>query len=190
MPVDGDVLHLNRTHPIVEGLAAHVLESALDRAIEAPAHRAGVIRTRAVAKRTTLVLARLRFHLLVRDRTNQERRLLAEDLTLAAFAGSPEAAEWLPGEGVEALLAAEPIGNLKVDSVVQHLSSILDGIDILRPKLASIAKERGKALLDAHKRVRKIAKGGSRTLGIDPHHAVDILGLYVYLPADSAGAAK
>jgi superfamily II DNA or RNA helicase len=183
-------LLLTRTHPIVEGLAAHVLESALDRAIEAPAHRAGVIRTKAVLKRTTLVLARLRFHLLVRDRNNQERRLLAEDLTLAAFAGSPEAAEWLPGEGVEALLAAEPVGNLKVDSVVQHLSSILDGIDILRPKLASIAKERGKALLDAHKRVRKIAKGGSRTLGIDPHHAVDILGLYVYLPADSAGAAK
>jgi superfamily II DNA or RNA helicase len=185
---EGTVL-LTRTHPIVEGLAAHVLESALDRAVDAPARRAGVIYTREVAKRTTLLLVRLRFHLLVKDRNDQERRLLAEDLTLAAFAGSPASAEWLPAESIEAFLAAEPSDNITVDAATLALDRILEDIDVIRPKLAAIAKERGKALLDAHKRVRKIARGGSRTLGIDAHDAFDILGVYVYLPAKS-GASK
>ena len=181
-----DTFLLTRTHPIVEGLAAHVLETALDTSAEAPARRAAVIRTHAVQKRTTLVLARLRFHLLGKDRQDQDRRLLAEDLALAAFSGSPESAVWLPPDQVEALLAVEPSANIAADAAREHLGRILTGFEALRPKLLEIAKARGKALLDAHKRVRKIAKGGARTTGIDPHEAVDVLGIFVFLPDGAA----
>jgi len=180
---------LTRTHPIVEGLAAHVLETALDPGMAAIARRAGVIRTRAVEKRTTLLLVRLRFHLLGRDRQGNERRLLAEDLALAAFTGSPENAVWLPPEAAAPLLAAEPNANTVEDIARTHIERILAGFDALRPRLAEIARERGKALLDAHRRVRKVAKGGERTTGIEAHDAVDVLGIFVYLPLDTRGAS-
>ncbi|KYF49446.1 hypothetical protein BE08_33020 [Sorangium cellulosum] len=181
-------LLLTRTHPVVEGLAAHVLETALDPALEGIARRAGVVRTRAVQKRTALLLARLRFHILGRDRHDHERRLLAEDLALAAFTGSPESPAWLPLDAAEPLLEAEPHANVPADAARVQIERVLAGFDALRPRLAEIAKARGKALLDAHRRVRKVAKGGDRTLGIEAHDAVDVLGVFVYLPADIAGA--
>ena len=128
----------------------------------------------------------MRFHLLGKDRQDQDRRLLAEDLALAAFSGSPESAVWLPPDQVEALLAVEPSANIAADAAREHLGRILTGFEALRPKLLEIAKARGKALLDAHKRVRKIAKGGARTTGIDPHEAVDVLGIFVFLPDGAA----
>ncbi|MCK6591349.1 MAG: helicase SNF2, partial [Polyangiaceae bacterium] len=185
---DGTLL-LTRTHPIVEGLAAHVFETALDPSMEAIARRAGVVRTRAVPKRTTLVVSRLRFHLVGRDRQGHERRLLAEDLALAAFTGSPEKAEWLAPGAVEPLLTAEPHANIDPDTAREHVARIVEGFDALRPRLAAIADERGKALLDAHRRVRKVAKGGDRTVSIEAHDAVDVLGVFVYLPVEAGGAA-
>lgn len=180
---------LTRTHPIVEGLAAHVLETALDPSLEAIARRAGVLCTRAVQQPTTLLLVRLRFHLLSRDRQGHEHRLLAEDLALAAFSGSPENAVWLPSEDAAPLLAAEPNANVPPDAARAQIERILEGFDALRPRLAEIAKERGKALVAAHRRVRKVERGGERTTGIEAHDAVDVLGIFVYLPVDSAGTS-
>jgi hypothetical protein len=59
---------LDRTHPFVAGLAGYVLDTALDPQAKAVAGRCGVIRTPAVNQRTTLVLVRFRFHLLVAAR--------------------------------------------------------------------------------------------------------------------------
>ena len=85
---DGEEL-LTRTHPVVEGLASHVLDTALDPlAGDAVAARSGVMRTRDVTRRTTALLLRMRFHLTIR-RGEQERRLLAEDARVLAFAGIP-----------------------------------------------------------------------------------------------------
>src|SRR5262249_36306845 len=57
---------LSRTHPVVEGLARYVLETALDpvhAATTQVARRASVIRSREVSTRTTILLLRLRCHL-------------------------------------------------------------------------------------------------------------------------------
>ena len=53
--------YLNRAHPAVEGLASFVVGNALEDAEHARARRVGVIRTRVVARRTTLILTRMRF---------------------------------------------------------------------------------------------------------------------------------
>jgi hypothetical protein len=181
-------LLLTRTHPVVAGLAAYVLESALDPALEekAPARRAMVIRTDAVQKRTTVVLCRLRFHLVGEDREGKPKRLLAEDLALAAFEGSPDKAVWLGPEKVEALLGAEPKANVPPDAAREQLRRMLDGFEAVEPAIGELGKARGKALLDAHKRVRKLAKGGDKTMSIDPHDSADVLGLFVYLPVGGA----
>jgi len=86
---------LHRTHPLVEGLATYVLNSALDPLLGGLARRAGVIRSKAVTTRTTLMLLRLRFHIVTTTREG-ERHLLAEDALLTAFTGDPAAPLWLP----------------------------------------------------------------------------------------------
>ena len=79
LPVKDNVIYLSRTHPIVEGLASHVLESALDE-IQAEgerplARRCGVTKTNTVAEKTSLLLVRFRFHLLVKRRGDDQNPL-------------------------------------------------------------------------------------------------------------------
>ncbi len=77
-PAKTGELLLTRTHPLVEGLAGYILDTALDPKAESIARRCGVIRTRQVSRRTTLLLLRLRYHIIAR-RGEQDEALLAED---------------------------------------------------------------------------------------------------------------
>ena len=95
LPVQPGELLLSRMHPLVERLANHVLNAALDPLLEGVARRCGVIRTRQVTKRTTLLLVRYRFHI-VTTSVDRQQPLLAEDSEVLAFSGSPQNAEWLP----------------------------------------------------------------------------------------------
>src|SRR5207248_1667113 len=98
LPVRGDELYLHRTHPLVESLATGILDAALDSALAAGgssriAARCGAMRTRAVERRTTLVLVRFRYHIATEWRDGRPcSQLLAEDSQLLAFAGPPEKA--------------------------------------------------------------------------------------------------
>lgn len=186
-PRKGTIL-LTRTHPVVEGLASHVLETALDADLDGPGRRCGVVRTGAVERRTTLLLLRMRFHIVNLGRDGAERPLLAEDLALAGFAGSPDHAEWLDTATLEQLLDVEADTNIGADQAQTHIRRVLERFESLRPRLDQIAEERGQVLLDAHRRVRKATRSGVRALRIDAHKPADVLGVYVYLPA-STGAA-
>lgn len=176
---------LTRTHPIVEGLAAHILETALDKELIGPGRRCGVVRTGAVERRTTLLLLRMRFHLVNLGRDGKERPLLAEDVVLAGFTGSPENAEWLNTETLEPLLSVTADTNIGADQAQTHIRRVLDRFAELRPRLDQIAEERGSAVLDSHRRVRKATRSGVRALKIDVHKPADVLGVYVYLPNSS-----
>jgi hypothetical protein len=177
------VLYLHRTHPIVEGLASYTLDTTLDPALagKSLARRAGVIRTRAVAKRTTVLLLRTRFHLMTR-RGETEQALLAEDWQLTAFAGAPTAAEWLGEAEAERLLAITPDTNVAPEIGRAQLGSVLEGLGALGDALNDLARRRGDEILDAHKRVRKAMRITGITQRIEPKLPVDVLGVYVYLP--------
>ena len=164
-----------------------MVETALDTNLDGPGKRCGVIRTAAVATRTTLLLLRLRFHIVNQGRDGKERPLLAEDLALVGFTGSPDQAEWLPPEELEPLLEAEATANIGSDQAQDATARIIDRLDPLLPYLDQVATERGEALLDAHRRVRKATKSGVRALKVDVHTPADILGVYVYLPVQNAG---
>ena len=181
-PRKGTLL-LTRTHPVVEGLAAHVLETALDEDLVGPGRRCGVVRTSAVERRTTLLLLRMRFHIVNQGRDGKERPLLAEDLVIAGFTGSPDRAEWLPAEAVDPLLDIEADANIGADQAQAHIGRVLERFDDLRPRLDQLAEERGQALFDAHRRVRKATRSGVRALKVDVHKPADVVGVYVYLPA-------
>ena len=176
---DGEV-YLQRTHPLVEALAAYTLDTALDPLGTSAARRAGVIVTGRVERRTTLLLVRFRYHIIVR-RGEVEHPLLAEDLGLLAFAGSPKNAAWLQAEQAEALLDAGPEANRDEEQKREVVRRIIADFDAVRPHLEAEAARRGQELLAAHRRVREAARArGSYRIEAQP--SPDVLGLYVYLP--------
>jgi hypothetical protein len=179
-----NVILLHRTHPLAEGLAGYVLNSALDREIGGIARRAGVIRTRAVNTRTVLLLLRLRFHIITTLR-EEEKQLLAEDSLIVAFTGTPNSPQWLAEVQSEALLSAAPEGNIAPDVARNNLELVTSGLEILLPNLNELARQRGEQLLENHRRVRTAsrARGSYR---ID-HNPPDILGLYIFLPVLNLG---
>jgi superfamily II DNA or RNA helicase len=188
LPVKEGQLYLTRTHPLVESLAAYVMNTALDAAEfdnDLPrARRAGAVRTRAVERRTTLLLLRFRYHLITRL-GSRERQLLAEDSLTLAFEGAPDKAIWLDSQAVEALMNAEPDENIHPQQAAEAVKRIIDGFDHIAPTLNTIAQQRGEKLLEAHVRVRDAAyRRGERR----PQHRIeaqlppDVLGIYVFLP--------
>lgn len=182
LPVRDGELYLSRTHPIVEGLATYVMDTALDPIEQSIARRCGVIRTSRVSRRTTLLLVRLRFHIISQSNEG-ERQLLAEDCQLLAFTGSPQNAEWLiDSQAIEALLDAPSEANIYPEQAQEFLSRVIDHFDVLQPHLEQVAQERGEELLDAHRRVRAAAQMRGVRYRVEPRVPVDVLGIYMYVP--------
>src|SRR5207245_2709988 len=119
--------------------------------------RAGVIETSKVQRRTTLLVVRFRFRLLSRQGGATERELLAEDCGVLAFRGAPDKAEWLQDAEAEALLLSPAEGNVLADRARDFLDRVLGGFASLRSHIDEAARRRGKALEEAHQRVRQAA---------------------------------
>ena len=185
LPVQEGQIYLSRTHPIVEGLASYVMDTALDPIGGGVARRCGVTRTSKVGRRTTLLLLRYRYHIItrrVRGGKVSESPLLAEDCQVVAFAGSPQNAEWLDGKRAEELLLAEAQMNILPDQAAHFLRQILEGFDAVRPHLEEVARRRGEELLQEHRRVRIAAREKGVSHRVEPQLPPDVLGVYVYLP--------
>lgn len=174
-------VYLHRTHPFVEGLATYTMNTALDAVEEGIARRAGVIRTNAVSKRTTLLLTRFRYHILTK-KGDDEYPLLAEDCQLLAFEGAPNNATWLDSEAANSLLEAEPKGNVAPDQAASFISRVTENFAALQSHVDAQAESRGKELLDAHRRVRTAARIKGLTYRVETMLPPDILGIYVLLP--------
>jgi superfamily II DNA or RNA helicase len=188
LPVSEGEIYLSRTHPLVEGLASYAMESALDSVLadgsrRVLAARCGAIRTKAVQTRTTLLLVRFRYHILTTI-GEVTRPLLAEDCQLMAFSGAPATPSWLSREVAESLLQAEPDENVSDDVARSFVRKVLYNLGPIQGRLDVTAYERSKELLAAHRRVRQAIQRRGMKETIEPQLPADILGLYVYLPAD------
>ncbi|MCP4697000.1 MAG: ATP-dependent helicase, partial [Gammaproteobacteria bacterium] len=181
IPVKNGEIYLNRTHPIVEGLASYVMESAFDEKPSAAARRCGVIQTANIKRRTTVVLMRFRYHIITQIR-HKEKRLLAENSKFAGFAGAPANASWLSDEEVEKIILLRPDMNVSRDRAVHFLARLMEDFDALQPHLSSVAQSEGKRLLTAHRRVRSASRLKHVRYRIEPHLPPDVLGTYIYLP--------
>jgi hypothetical protein len=181
LPVRNRETYLSRTHPFVEGLASFVLTAALDGLIDSPASRAGVTRTAAVDRRTTLLLVRHRFDV-VTIRGNNERVLLAEDTSVLAFAGPPNDPIWLGPDAVAPLLAATPAGNIAAEQAARFLTQVIEAARTIGPALDAEAERRAEELLTAHRRVRTEAGVRGVRYRVIAHTPPDVLGVYILLP--------
>jgi hypothetical protein len=180
-PTKSGELLLTRTHPIVEGLAGYILDTALDPKTESIARRCGVIRTRQVSRRTTALVLRLRYHIITR-RGEEEQALLAEDSLPAAFMGPPNNPEWLNREAAEELLRATPAANINPDQAADFIRKVNQDYPTLEPYLRELAKKRGDELLEAHMRVRAAARLQGVRYRVEAPAAPDVLGVFVCLP--------
>ena len=182
LPVRDGEVYLSRTHPFVEGLATYIMDTALDPVEESVARRCGVMRTSRVSRRTTLLLVRLRFHI-VTQHGAEERALLAEDCQVLAFAGSPRNAEWFSdNQVIETLLAATSEANVYPEQAREFLTRVIAEFDELQAHLNQVAQERGEELLAAHRRVRAAAQARGIRYHVEPQLPLDVLGIYIYLP--------
>ncbi|MFB7650800.1 MULTISPECIES: helicase-related protein [unclassified Streptomyces] len=181
---------LVRTDPVVGALASHILNSALD--IEAdgarPARRCGVVTTDAVSTSTTLLLVRYRFHLTLPSRSG-EKQLVAEDARLLAFEGSPKNAVWLSQERAAALLDVTASGNTDPHFGERMMRRILGQLPESTGHLESYGDELAAELDSSHRRVRQASGEIVRGLSVTAQKPADVLGAYLYLPANPAAAS-
>ncbi|GAA4619405.1 helicase-related protein [Actinoallomurus liliacearum] len=184
-PVKRGEAALTRTDAAVGTIARFVLDAALDPKLDGwqrPARRCGVIRTRSVSKRTTLLLVRYRFHLYLPTRDGGRRQQIAEDARVLAFRGSPANAEWLSEDEALALLEARADENTAPEFARSTATRVLDGLDAIRPHLEQYGGDLADALRASHARVREAVGAIRRGLRVEAEPDADVLGLYVYLP--------
>ena len=182
LPLQAGELYLGRTSPVVEGMASWLLDQALDaesRDAGAVAARCGAIFTSAVEVRTTLLVARFRYHLASGAAGGET--LLCEEIAPLACTGPAAAPDWLPAAEGERLMAARPERNLLPTAIDQQLSVLLPSLPVFQDSLQSVAAERAAELVEAHRRVRAAARERQR-IDVEPVLPVDLLAAFVLLP--------
>ena len=181
LPLQQGEVYLGRTSPVIEGLAGWTLDQALDpvaRDARPIAARCGVVSTSAVNTRTTLVVARFRYHLQIAG--GDAETILCEEIVPLACTGAADAPQWLAPDDGERLLAARPERNLIQTAIDQQIGLLLPALSKLQQSLAAVAKDRAAAQLTAHERVREASRTKGRVT-VQPVLPVDILGAYILL---------
>ena len=175
---------VKRSDPLVSVLAETLLERTLaDGAADgaddpAVLGRVGCWVSERVARRTLVVLLRLR-HQLVSQRGGRASTLLVEEAS--ALAWSDGATEPVEGEEALALLVPAPVADppphVRERSVQQALARLAE----LSTNLDEHARRRAQALLEDHRRVREAAAARG-SVSVSPLLPADVIGLWVLLP--------
>jgi superfamily II DNA or RNA helicase len=180
---------VSRSHPLVVELADFIAERALSGDEPELAARSAVIRTKAVSRRTPLLLVRLRHQLSQQRRTDTGYDdlvplLVEECLTLQV---SPQGLKVLnDGEALE-LLDASAVGNLVAGQRQMELERTIAELPALQSQLEALALDRATQAEDDHRRVRQASVGTGGALRMrfrcEPTLPVDVIGLVLLLPA-------
>ena len=180
---------LSRSHPLVVELADFVAERALSGLEPELAARASVIRTKAVAKRTQVLVLRLRHQLHQSRWTGSQYEalpdLLVEECLTVRVSG--DGLEPLDGAAALELLEAPASGNVEPGQRQQWLQEAISELDELQPALAALAERRADLAEEDHRRVREASLRSGEALRMrfrcEPSLPVDVIGLIVLLPA-------
>lgn len=178
-PSGEDELLLSRTHPAVSGLAAYVLDNALDPLREGPATRAGVMRTKSVKALTTVLVLRYRFDIHLAGAGGQ---LLAEQAEVVAYTGTGDNPTWLDGDATSVVLEALPSANVNEFQAQEFFDVAVSSLPDLSSTLDAFADAAASQLLESHNSVRDAVKARTGATRVEPRRPVDILGVYVFLP--------
>lgn len=175
-------VYLGRNHPLVEQLCQMVLSHSIERNRFCAA-RASVLRTAAVKKPTTLLMFRCRN--VIQEKRAVGHQLVAEEMLLWGYRGSPEDNDHLTMDEARDLLAnARPDGDLTPDRCARLIDERVAAIPLLRPAFDLLAEQRCQHLVEAHERFSSLVE--KKRFGVVyPVLPMDVLGIYVLMPASS-----
>jgi superfamily II DNA or RNA helicase len=179
-PVPSGAGLLTRTHPLTATLAEALVEGALDPA-SLPGlglGRTGAWPTKAVKRKTTLILLRLRMKLTLHAR--RERLLLAEEAALLALSDGAVVATGLEARALLAEKASHDLAPAARDRFIRAAQEELPGL--LDGPIRRHAEQRAQDLLADHARLRAAA-GAATRLRVEAALPPDVIGLIVLLPA-------
>jgi len=170
--------YLGRNHRFVEQLCQLVMANTLART-DKRAARAAVIRTRQVPVKTTLLLFRCR-NVIEQSRGGQQ--IVAEEMLLWGWRGTPEQKEFLDHAEARALLGdARASSELSPQARASFLDNELGLLDHLAPELDAVAEAQSKRLVAAHERFSALMDR-QRFQVVYPVLPMDLLGVYILLP--------
>lgn len=170
--------YLGRNHRFVEQLCQFVMANTLARA-DKRAARAAVVRTRQVATKTTLMLFRCRN---VIEQQKGQQQVVAEEMLLWGWRGTPQQKEFLGHEEAKVLLAeARATSDLTPQARASFLENELKLMGILQTEFAGVAEQQSKRLVEAHERFSSLMDG-KRFQVVYPVLPMDLLGIYILLP--------
>jgi superfamily II DNA or RNA helicase len=184
LPVPTGHSVLTRTDTTVDALSRYVLDAALDSRLDPaarPARRAGVMRTRAVDRVTTLLMVRHRLEITIPGSATTVTQV-AEEAKFLAFTAIGETLKWLPQSHVDALLTLQPSGNVDDSLARMQLGRALGRLHALTEHLTATGKDAAKDLVSEHQAVRSASKAGGRAPNVRFLPPADVLGIYVFLP--------
>ncbi|MGD0105152.1 MAG: helicase-related protein [Rhodopila sp.] len=187
LPAPAGFEFIHRTHPLVASLADYLTERALAEDLPDLAARCGAITTRAVTRRTTLLLLRLRSQIGVEEREGTRwrrvRTLLSEEAVCIAIAGA-EPPRLLENADSLDLMAAEPARNMDAEERAYEVRESLDDLPRLTPAMEALAHSRATALLADHTRVRDAAAAKKSVRStVEACLPADVIGAFVLVPA-------
>lgn len=177
-PTPEGYLYLGRNHRFVEQLCQLVMGNTLARQ-DRRAARAAVVRTRQVTTKTTLLLFRCRN---VIEQSKGGHQIVAEEMLLWGWRGTPQAREFLDHPEARALLAAaRASSDLTPQARAGFLENELRLLGNLDTEFTAIAEVQSKRLVAAHERFSALMDR-QRFQVVYPVLPMDLLGIYVLLP--------
>lgn len=177
-PTPEGYLYLGRNHPFVELLCQVVMANTINRQ-DKRAARAAVVRTRAVSVKTTLLLFRCRN---VIEQSRSHHQIVAEEMLLWGWRGTPQQKEFLDHAAAKALIAeARANSDLSPQARASFLDNELGLLGGMGDAFTEIAEAQSKRLVEAHERFSALMDK-QRFQVVYPVLPMDLLGIYVLLP--------
>ena len=174
--------YIGRNHRFVEQLCHLVMANTIAREGKRAA-RTAVIRTKQVQTKTTLLLFRCRN---VIEQGRGGHQIVAEEMLLWGWRGAPDNREHLDHEQARALLrTARASSNLSPEARVSFLENELSLLGRLDEVFNKLAEEQSERLVVAHERFSALM-GKQRYQVVYPILPMDLMGIYILLPEDSA----
>ncbi len=178
--------YIHRTHPLVEILASYVFEYNMENKGQALhfnlGSRCSVTETKDVSGYTVLFLIRLRMQILTR-RQGEEKTSVAEESVLLEY--KKRELRVIDNDLYKKYLEVTPSSNLSPSFIQRKLQKALEEYSGLEERIGEIALECSEHLKTENDAVRQtFGKGNIGQLSVKPCMPVDLLGVYILVPAE------
>ena len=172
--------YIGRNHQFVEQLCHFMLSLAFDGHNDYNSlARVSEIQTDIVAKKTTLIMFRVRN---VIKEVASKKEVIAEEMYLWGYEGSGTAARSIEyKEAKNLLLNARSLRNVSIEKQKDDLILELGHFKELEERFLNLAVERADNLVKAHGRFKELV-GGRRYEKATPVLPPDVMGVYILMP--------